>query len=105
MSESAPAQLISTGPWEKPRKGAMVKGRLYVMSWRAPFTHGLTDLWRNRCREYWERIESRFGVVFSERRDAWSDDPVHGPCVTTMATVLLVLPGKRYEPRPSEEVH
>ena len=93
MSETARSQ-IGYGPFETPSK-RFYPGILYTKTWRAPFTHGLTDVWRERCRAYWERVEQRFGVVFSERRDAWTDDPEIGPCVVTYATPIAIVPGER----------
>ena len=90
MSEN----LVLGGPYEKPKTPFKV-GELRTKVWRAPFTHGLTDLWRERCREYWERVEQRFGIVVSERADDWYDDPELGPCVMTAATVLVILKGDR----------
>lgn len=89
------AQVTSLG-FEQARVPFKV-GQLRTATWKAPFTHGMTDIWRRRCIEYWERIEKRFGVILSEPKYDWSDDPVHGPCVTTYATPLAIIPGERFE--------
>jgi len=93
--------------FEKPLKSDMRQGVLLSRVWRAPFTHGLTDVWRRRCHEYWERVEKRFGVILSEERSAWSDDQIAGPVVASYATVLAVVPGRRVVIREqqSEELH
>ena len=93
MNDTARSQ-IGNGPFETP-KTEFVINKLYSKTWRAPFTNGLTDLWRQRCHEYWERVEQRFGVVFSEPRNAWTDDLEQGPCVVTYATPLAILSGER----------
>lgn len=72
-------------------------GQLRSKTWRAPFTHGLTTIWRQRCNEYWERVEKRYGVIVSEPRNTWADDPVLGPVVVTFATPLAIVPGERFE--------
>lgn len=90
--------------FEIPRKGEMKAGVLYTRTWRAPFTNGLTDLWRRRCHEYWERIEKRYGVILSEPRNAWEDFPDTGPVVATYATVLAIVPGERYALPDGEKI-
>lgn len=96
--------LVLDGPFERPKK-RLDPGVLYSRVWRAPFTNGLTDTWRRRCNEYWERVEQRFGVVVSEPRHAWYEDPETGPIVATYATVLGVLKGDRYDKPESERVN
>lgn len=71
-------------------------GELRSRVWQAPYTNGLTDVWRRRCIEYWERIEQRFGVIMSTPRNAWALDDIYGPVVGTFAVVLLVVPGERF---------
>lgn len=83
-------------------KGDWRKGAAKVRTWKAPYTHGLTDLWRKRCIEYWARVEARFGVIMSEPRNVWGMDPDIGPVVCTYAVVVAVVPGKRVE-MPREE--
>ena len=92
---SVAAQPIGAGPFEQPKKPFKF-GTLYTKVWRAPFTHGLTDVWRRRCHEYWERVEHRFGIVVSEPRNAWADDPAIGPVVATYVTILAILPAERF---------
>jgi len=76
-------------------------GLLLSSTWQAPFTHGLTDVWRERCEGYWERIEQRFGVVLTDHRNAWDEVPEVGPCVVTFAAILFILPDvERTAPRP-----
>ena len=89
-----PANLAPGGPFDVP-KTPFKLNELRTKVWRAPFTHGLTDEWRRRCNEYWERVEQRFGVVMSEPRHAWSDDPEIGPVVATYATPIAILNGER----------
>ncbi len=96
--------LVLGGPYERPKKPFKLN-TLYTRTWQAPFTNGLTDAWRQRCHEYWERVEQRFGVVFSEPTYTWDDDPVLGPVVMTAAAVLYVMPGERYDGPPTESVH
>jgi hypothetical protein len=93
VTETARSQ-IGNGPFETPVK-KFYPGELYSKTWRAPYTNGLTDVWRERCRGYWDRVEQRFGVVFSERRDAWTNDPELGPCVVTYATPIAIVKGER----------
>ena len=94
-SSPPPAKVTSLG-FEQARTPFKV-GQLRSKTWRAPFTNGLTDIWRRRCMEYWERIEKRYGVIFSEPRNDWVDDPIEGPCVSTFATPLAIVPGERFE--------
>ena len=70
-----PANLAPGGPFDVPK---------------TPFK--LNEL---RTNEYWERVEQRFGVVMSEPRHAWSDDPEIGPVVATYATPIAILKGER----------
>jgi hypothetical protein len=95
------ANLVLGGPFERP-KTPFVVGALRTRVWRAPFTNGLTDVWRQRCNEYWERVEQRFGIVVSEPRNAWYDDPDIGPVVASYVTVLGILKGDRFD-RPESE--
>lgn len=95
------ANLVLGGPYERPKTPFLV-GKLYTRVWRAPFTNGLTDAWRERCVGYWERVEQRFGLVVSEPTYDWADDPEIGPCVMTGATVLGILKGDRFD-RPESE--
>lgn len=92
---------LGSGPFEEPKRPWRF-GELYTRTWKAPLVHGLTDIWRQRCEQYWENVERRFGVIFSERRDAYDE---YTETVTTMATLLVILPAKRYPPRQSEAVH
>jgi hypothetical protein len=94
------ANLVLGGPFERPKEPLFV-GKLLTRVWQAPYTNGLTDIWRRRCHEYWERVEQRFGIVVSEPRNAW--DEVDGkPVVATYATVLGILKGDRFD-RPESE--
>lgn len=86
--------MPSTLMFEQP-KTPFEYGELRSRVWQAPYTNGLTDLWRQRCHEYWQRIEQRFGVIMSEPRNAWAMDDIYGPVVGTYAVTLIVLPGKR----------
>lgn len=97
--------LVLGGPYDVPAKGKLVLGQLYSMTWRAPYTSGLTDVWRERCREYWERVEQRFGIIVTERRDVWAVVEGVGPTVTTFAVPMVKLKGDRIpRPRVSETV-
>lgn len=89
--------LVPGGPFDVPAIPFKI-GQLRTKVWRAPYTHGLTDVWRRRCQEYWERVEQRFGVVMSEPRNAW-EMTENGPVVATYATPLGILKGARI-PRP-----
>jgi len=77
-------------------------GTLLTRTWQAPFTHGLTDIWRQRCAEYWERIEQRYGVVLTDHRNAHDIVDGLGPVVATFAAIYVILPGERTHPRPKE---
>lgn len=94
--------LVPGGPFDVPRhdKGDFILGKLYTKTWRAPYTHGLTDVWRKRAIEYWARIEERYGYVFSECRTSWEMIDELGPVVVTYATPLAKLKGARI-PRPA----
>lgn len=96
--------LVLGGTFDVPNHphGEFVLGKLYTKVWRAPYTHGLTDKWRQCCVEYWERVEQRFGYVFSEPKYTWSLDPDVGPVVMTAATPIAKLKGDRV-PRPRSE--
>jgi hypothetical protein len=94
-------ERVGTGPFEEAKEPWRF-GVLYTKTWRAPLVHGLTDIWRERCRQYWMSVERRFGVIFSERRDAYDE---YTETITTMATLLVILPAERYPARQSEEVH
>ena len=101
------ANLVPGGPFDIPEhdKGEFILGKLYTRTWAAPFTHGLTDAWRERCQGYWARVEERFGYVFSEPKYVWTDDPIEGPCVVTMATPIAKLKGTRVKrPRTLDEI-
>lgn len=89
------AAMPSNQKFEAPKK-PFVYGELRSRVWQAPYTNGLTDVWRRRCMEYWERIEQRFGVIVSAPRNAWAMDDIYGPVVGTFAVVLLVMPGERF---------
>lgn len=79
-------------------------GLLLSRVWRAPFTHGLTDTWRIRCEEYWERIEQRYGVVLTDHRNTHAIDDIVGPVVATYAAIAWILPSERTPARPKETV-
>lgn len=106
MTETATSSIPLR--FERP-KHPFVVGKLYSRTWKAPFTNGLTDIWRERCLGYWESVGRRFGYVFSEPRNAWVDDPVQGPCVVTYATPLYRMEGERFGPpggiKTEETVH
>lgn len=68
-------------------------GKLYTRTWQAPFVNGVTDEWQNRVAGYWERIEQKYGVIIS--RPVIDYDDATGT-ITTMATILVVVPGERY---------
>ena len=95
MSEN----IVLGGPFETPKEGPFVLGKLYSKTWQAPFVHGVTQMWADRCRGYWERVEQRFGYVFSDHRNDY--DP-HTGTITTFATPLGMLKGDRY-PHRSEQ--
>lgn len=98
------ANLVPGGPFDVPEEPFKI-GRLRSKIWRAPYTHGLTNVWRRRCNEYWERVEERYGVVMSEPRHAWEMVDEVGPVVATYATPLAILKGERIaRPRTSETV-
>ena len=92
-----------TMKFEEPRTPFKL-GQLRTKTWKAPYTIGLTDEWRRRCEEYWERIEQRFGVVFSEPRHAWAMDDIFGPVVATYATPLMIIPGERFKLPEGERI-
>ena len=77
-------------------------GMLLSKVWQAPFTHGLTDIWRARCAGYWERIEQRYGVVLTDHRNAHDIIQGTGPVVATYAAIYVILPAERTHPRPKE---
>jgi hypothetical protein len=89
------ANLAPGGPFDVPNVKIKVGKTLLTRSWKAPYTNGLTDIWRKRCREYWERIEQRFGYVMSEPRNDWVMDDDLGPVVVTYATPIAMLKGER----------
>lgn len=89
------AAMPSDQKFEKPAR-PFTYSELRSRVWQAPYTNGLTDIWRERCMEYWERIEQRFGVIMSSPRNAWAMDDIYGPVVGTFAVVLLVVPGQRF---------
>lgn len=95
MSSLPPISTGSALKFEEPRT-PFEHGVLYTRTWTAPFTNGLTDSWRRRCFEYWERVERRFGVVMSEPRNDWAVDDIVGPVVVTYATLLYIVPGERF---------
>jgi hypothetical protein len=99
-----PPKLSPGGPFERPKKPYLI-GRLYTRVWRAPYTHGLTDVWRVRVAEYWPRVEQRFGVLFSEHKVDWAMDPDLGPVVMSAATCIAILKGERYDRPESERVN
>ncbi len=84
--------------FEQPKDPNVLKlGFLLSRTWKAPYTNGLTDIWRNRAREYWERIEKRFGLILSEHKTDWAVVDDVGPVVSTYATVRVVMPGERFK--------
>lgn len=83
---------IKEGPYELPKDGPFVVGKLYTRTWRAPYVHGVNQEWAKRCREYWERIEQRFGYVFSDHRNAFDEETL---TISTYATPLAMLKGER----------
>lgn len=93
-AQARAATMTGSMMFEQPAV-AFEYGELRSRAWQAPFTNGLTDAWRQRCNEYWKRIEQRFGVIMSEPRNAWAMDDIYGPVVGTYAVTLIVLPGKR----------
>lgn len=93
--------LVLGGPYETPSKKLRV-GRLYTRTWQAPMVRGVTAIWEQRIRDYWSRVEQRFGIAVSEPRNVFDGDL---GTITTFATVLGVLKGDRYPARQSEAVH
>lgn len=69
-------------------------GKLYTMTWRAPLVMGVTDEWRNRVAGYWERLEKKYGVIWSRPVIDYDEET---SCIVTMATPLALIPGERYE--------
>lgn len=93
--------LSTTERQVRPSDGPFLKtdavvGQLYMKIWRAPFVHGVNELWAQRCAEWWARHGLRHGVVWSDHRNAY--DPLT-ETITTYATPLHVLPGRRYDAR------
>jgi hypothetical protein len=68
--------------------------KLYTKVWKAPFVNGVTDEWRARVVGYWERLEIKYGVIWS--RPVIDYDPDTGT-IFTAATPLALIPGERYE--------
>ncbi len=98
------ANLAPGGPFDVPSIKYELGKTLLTKTWKAPYTNGLTDIWRQRCMEYWERVEQRFGYVMSEPRNTWAMDDTHGPVVVTYATPIAMLKGERIKrPREPEE--
>lgn len=87
------------GPFEKPKRPFKV-GMLYSRTWQAPFVNGVTKLWAERTEAYWERIERRFGVVFTDHRNAYDEVT---STITTFASPLYIVPGKRFVPGARSE--
>lgn len=69
-------------------------GTLYTMTWRTMGVMGVTDEWRKRVAEYWERIEKKYGVIWSAPVIDFDDAT---GCIVTAATPLALIPGERYE--------
>ncbi len=71
------------------------RGDLRTKAWAAILPPAVAQddpLWRERCRQYWQRQERLYGVRLSDF--GMFLDPVEG-VVVTFATVLDVLPGER----------
>lgn len=92
---------LGKGPFEQ-TPAHWKPGTLLTKVWQAPMTHGLTDIWRQRCEGYWERIEQRYGVILTDHRNAWEGINGVGPVVATYAAILVILPATRTHPRPKE---
>lgn len=89
------AKRIGPGPFKKSVMATKPVGTLFSKVWSAPFVHGVTPLWAQRCQEYWDRIEETYGVVLTDHRNAFDVEPEAGPVIATYAALLLVLPGQR----------
>lgn len=94
------AEPIRQGPFETTPAHWKV-GTLLTKTWQAPIVHGVTAIWAERCRGYWERIEQRYGVVLTDHRNAYDDET---GTITTFAAILVILPAERY-PKRSEAIN
>lgn len=98
---SAEPELIGKGPFDLV-PSHWRSGVLLTRTWQAPIVHGVTQIWADRCRGYWERIERRYGVVLTDHRNAYDDET---GTISTVAAVLMIIDGERYPMPRSNEVH
>jgi len=68
-------------------------GKLYTKTWKAPFINGVTDEWTNRVAGYWERLEQKYGLIWSRPVITYDDET---GCIFTAATIVAIVPGERY---------
>ena len=68
-------------------------GVRYTKTWRAPLVMGVTAEWEKRVAGYWERIEIKYGVIWSRPVITYAEET---GCIMTAATVLAIVPGERY---------
>lgn len=69
-------------------------GTLYTKTWRTVGVMGVTDEWTKRVAGYWERLEIKYGVIWSA--PVIDYDELTG-CIVTAATPIALIPGERYE--------
>ena len=102
-SITLPASPRNLGPFEELPPHMRKPGQLLSRTWQAPVVHGVTAIWEERIRGYWERVMLRYGVVVSAPRNEY--DAATGT-ITTFAALTAVLSGvQRYPKRQSEAVH
>lgn len=93
FSPAQAAELAKLGPFKRMKNPTKV-GQLKAMTWKAPFVHGVNQVWANRCRDYWDLQERTYGVIYSDHRNAYDEMT---STITTFATVLAIVPGERYD--------
>lgn len=98
---SLPAEAASLGPFDLLPKHMRRPGQLLSRTWQAPVVHGVTQIWEERIRGYWERIEQRYGVVVSEPRNVYDDAT---GTITTFAALTAVMQGVERRPMGRSEV-
>lgn len=91
---SAESVVRQTNYFPLMKGGGPHVGVLYTMTWRTVGIMGVTDEWKNRCAGYWERLEKKYGVIWSRPVIDFDEDT---GCIVTMATPLVLIPGERYE--------
>lgn len=87
----------TTDVWVRLTKPAY-PGQLRTRTWRLPWIppQGERDpVWAKRAKDYWMRQERKYGLVMSDFTLMMDDVPGIGPVVTTAATVVMVLAGRR----------